>query len=94
LIHSERAGGLRFCGALVCRLDVRSTITWRASLWPRFGSVSGGIGVPTDVGIVHGGSCGVSGRKLGIALLDLGNYAKNQLGPALKETQHARLTAS
>ena len=32
------------------------------------------------------------GKKLGVALLGLGNYATNQLGPALKETKNARLT--
>jgi glucose-fructose oxidoreductase len=30
-------------------------------------------------------------RKLGIALCGLGNYARGQLGPALKLTQHCRL---
>jgi predicted dehydrogenase len=35
---------------------------------------------------------GTGGRKLGVALLGLGNYATNQLGPALKKIQHARLT--
>jgi glucose-fructose oxidoreductase len=30
-------------------------------------------------------------KKLGVALLGLGNYSKNQLGPALKLTQHCRL---
>lgn len=33
----------------------------------------------------------VPGRKLGIALAGLGNYSTNQLGPALRETQHCRL---
>ncbi|MES2922380.1 MAG: Gfo/Idh/MocA family oxidoreductase [Verrucomicrobiota bacterium] len=32
-----------------------------------------------------------SGRKLGIALLGLGDYSTNQLGPALRETKNARL---
>ena len=31
------------------------------------------------------------GRKLGIALVGLGSYSKNQLAPALKQTQHCRL---
>lgn len=31
-------------------------------------------------------------RKLGVALCGLGNYARGQLGPALKLTQHCRLT--
>ncbi len=31
------------------------------------------------------------GKKLGIALLGLGDYATNQLGPALKHTKNARL---
>lgn len=31
------------------------------------------------------------GRKLGVALLGLGDYSTKQLGPALKKTQHARL---
>jgi predicted dehydrogenase len=31
-------------------------------------------------------------RQLGVALLGLGNYSTHQLGPALKQTQHARLT--
>ncbi|GAA5482831.1 Gfo/Idh/MocA family protein [Haloferula sargassicola] len=31
-------------------------------------------------------------RKLGIALLGLGDYATHQLAPALQETKHARLT--
>lgn len=30
-------------------------------------------------------------RKLGVALVGLGNYSKGQLGPALRETQHCRL---
>src|SRR5688572_31540585 len=33
-----------------------------------------------------------SPRKLGIALCGLGNYSRGQLGPALKLTQHCRLT--
>lgn len=33
------------------------------------------------------------GRKLGIALLGLGGYATNQLGPALRETRLCELTA-
>src|SRR5262245_61155300 len=32
------------------------------------------------------------GRKLGVALVGLGNYARGQLGPALRLTQHAKLT--
>lgn len=31
------------------------------------------------------------GRKLGMALVGLGGYAKNQLAPALQQTQHVRL---
>ncbi|SOD88117.1 Gfo/Idh/MocA family protein [Spirosoma fluviale] len=31
------------------------------------------------------------GRKLGIALVGLGGYSKNQLAPALQQTQHCRL---
>lgn len=31
------------------------------------------------------------GRKLGIALVGLGSYSKNQLAPALQQTQHCRL---
>ena len=31
-------------------------------------------------------------RQLGVALLGLGNYSTNQLGPALKQTRNARLT--
>jgi len=34
-----------------------------------------------------------SGRKLGIAMLGLGNYATNQLAPALLETKLCQLTA-
>jgi len=34
-----------------------------------------------------------SGRKLGIAMLGLGNYASNQLAPALRETKLCQLTA-
>jgi glucose-fructose oxidoreductase len=34
-----------------------------------------------------------SGRKLGIAMLGLGNYATNQLAPALRETKLCQLTA-
>lgn len=34
---------------------------------------------------------GAKPRKLGIALVGLGNYSKNQLGPALKVTEHCRL---
>ena len=34
-----------------------------------------------------------SGRKLGIAMLGLGGYAKNQLAPALRETKLCELTA-
>ncbi|HEX6718082.1 MAG TPA: twin-arginine translocation signal domain-containing protein, partial [Pyrinomonadaceae bacterium] len=33
------------------------------------------------------------GRKLGIAMLGLGNYASNQLAPALAETKLCQLTA-
>lgn len=33
----------------------------------------------------------VSGKRLGIALLGLGDYSTNQLGPALKLTRNARL---
>ncbi|CCH52904.1 oxidoreductase domain protein [Fibrisoma limi BUZ 3] len=32
-----------------------------------------------------------SGRKLGVALVGLGNYSEGQLGPALKETKNCRL---
>lgn len=32
------------------------------------------------------------GKRLGVALLGLGDYSTNQLGPALKETRLARLT--
>jgi glucose-fructose oxidoreductase len=31
------------------------------------------------------------GRKLGVALVGLGNYSRGQLGPALKLTQHCKL---
>jgi len=31
-------------------------------------------------------------RKLGVALVGLGGYSTNQLGPALRQTQHCRLT--
>jgi len=34
-----------------------------------------------------------SGRKLGIAMLGLGNYATNELAPALRETKLCQLTA-
>lgn len=34
---------------------------------------------------------GTRGRTLGVALLGLGDYATNQLGPALKKTKNARL---
>jgi len=34
-----------------------------------------------------------SGRKLGVAMLGLGNYATNQLAPALLETKLCQLTA-
>jgi glucose-fructose oxidoreductase len=34
-----------------------------------------------------------NGRKLGIAMLGLGNYAANQLAPALRETKLCQLTA-
>src|SRR5690349_15325662 len=34
-----------------------------------------------------------SGRKLGVAMLGLGNYATNQLAPALRETKLCQLTA-
>lgn len=30
-------------------------------------------------------------KKLGIALVGLGNYSTNQLGPALEHTKHCRL---
>ena len=30
-------------------------------------------------------------KKLGVALVGLGNYSRGQLGPALRETQHCRL---
>lgn len=32
-----------------------------------------------------------SGKKLGVALVGLGNYSRGQLGPALKETQYCQL---
>jgi glucose-fructose oxidoreductase len=32
-----------------------------------------------------------AGRKLGVALVGLGQYSTGQLGPALRETQHCRL---
>lgn len=32
-----------------------------------------------------------AGKKLGVALVGLGNYSRGQLGPALKVTQHCRL---
>ena len=34
---------------------------------------------------------GAEPRKLGVALVGLGNYSKGQLGPALKLTEHCRL---
>lgn len=34
---------------------------------------------------------GAQPRKLGVALVGLGNYSKGQLGPALKVTEHCRL---
>src|SRR5687768_1484533 len=36
-------------------------------------------------------NAGAQPRKLGIALVALGNYSRGQLGPALKLTQHCRL---
>lgn len=33
-----------------------------------------------------------SARKLGVALAGLGNYSTHQLGPALRKTEHCRLT--
>lgn len=38
---------------------------------------------------LHAQSAG--GRKLGVALVGLGNYSRGQLGPALKATEHCRL---
>lgn len=35
---------------------------------------------------------GTAGRKLGVALVGLGGYSGGQLGPALKITEHCRLT--
>ncbi len=37
------------------------------------------------------GQAPVAGRKLGVALIGLGNYSRGQLGPALKLTQHCQL---
>lgn len=35
-----------------------------------------------------------SDKKLGIALVGLGNYSENQLAPALQETKRCKLTAT
>src|SRR4051812_14553425 len=40
---------------------------------------------------MRGADSGPGPRKLGVALLGLGNYSKGQLGPALKLTKHCRL---
>lgn len=37
------------------------------------------------------GATAAPGRKLGLALVGLGNYSNGELGPALRETQHVRL---
>jgi glucose-fructose oxidoreductase len=42
-------------------------------------------------GLSHALDRPASGKKLGVALVGLGNYSRGQLGPALKETQYCQL---
>ncbi|MEX2381875.1 MAG: Gfo/Idh/MocA family oxidoreductase, partial [Opitutales bacterium] len=61
--------------------------------------VSLGLGAATFAGLVGPKSLALGetlerqeGRKLGVALVGLGNYATHQLAPALQETQYCRLS--
>ncbi|WP_205499733.1 Gfo/Idh/MocA family protein [Rufibacter psychrotolerans] len=56
-----------------------------------FGSCQkgGGSGTPAENPGAPGGQG--TAKKLGIALVGLGNYSENQLAPALQETQHCYL---
>jgi glucose-fructose oxidoreductase len=54
-----------------------------------FGCVSAGMGLLTLAQPAAGQSS--TRRKLGVALCGLGNYARGQLGPALKLTQNCEL---
>lgn len=56
-------------------------------------TVSGGVLLTSQLPLLYGFNKPVGGKKLGIALVGLGNYAGGQLGPALLETEHCYLAA-
>ncbi|MEM6804409.1 MAG: Gfo/Idh/MocA family oxidoreductase [Bacteroidota bacterium] len=59
-----------------------------------FGGVGGLVSAGSASSLTALEACAqTSDRKLGIALVGLGNYATNQLAPALQETKHCRLAA-
>lgn len=51
--------------------------------------VSGGVVLASQLPLIYG--CKQPEKKLGIALVGLGNYATSQLAPALLETEHCYL---
>ncbi|MFI1743526.1 Gfo/Idh/MocA family protein [Thalassobellus sediminis] len=52
---------------------------------------TGGLYLASQSSLLYGCNTTIKNKKLGIALVGLGNYSKGQLGPALLETEHCYL---
>lgn len=54
-------------------------------------TISGGTLLASQLPLLYGFNKSTGGKKLGVALVGLGNYSRGQLGPSLLETEHCYL---